>query len=85
MFHYELYIFIDTCHSQGRLQVEKAHQEPPFVFSYDIAEEKVVVIFQSKKSQDEIYEVTLCKYLDTENELPIDPSIRFLCNAHPVS
>ena len=39
---------------------------------------------KGKKDQDVIYEITLCKYLHPENELPIDPSIRFLCVAHPV-
>ena len=36
-----------------------------------------------QKGQDEIYEITLCQYLDPKNELPINPSTRFLCVAHP--
>ena len=40
--------------------------------------------FEGEKGQDVIYEITLCKYLDPENELPIDQSIRFLCVTHPV-
>ena len=52
------------------------------VFSFDDTEDKVAVRFEDKKGQDGIYEITLCQYLDPENELPIDPSIRFLCVAH---
>ena len=54
------------------------------VFSFDNTEEKVVVRFEGEKGQDAIYEITLSKYLDPENELPIDPRIRFLCVAHAV-
>ena len=54
------------------------------VFSFDDTEEKVAVRFEGEKGQDAIYEITLCKYLDPENELPIDQSIRFLCVAHLV-
>ena len=54
------------------------------VFSFDDREKKVAVRFEGEKGQDAIYEITLSKYLDPENELPIDPSIRFLCLAHPV-
>ena len=53
------------------------------VFSFEDTEEKVAVRFEGEKDQHAIYEITLCKYLDPENELPIDPSIRFLCVAHP--
>ena len=74
---------MDTYHSQGRGQVEKAHQRAFHVFSFDDREGKVSVRFKSEKDQDAIYEITLCQYLDPENELPIDPSIRFLCVAHP--
>ena len=41
-------------------------------------------MFEGEKGQDAIYEITLCKYLHPENEPSIDPSIRFLCVAHPV-
>ena len=54
------------------------------MFSFDDMEEKVVVRFEGKKGQGAIYEITLCKYLDPKNELPIDPNIRFLCVAHLV-
>ena len=54
------------------------------VFSFDDTEEKVAARFEGKKGQDAIYEITLCQYLDADNELPIDHSIRFLCVAHPV-
>ena len=46
------------------------------VFSFDDTEEKVVVRFED--------EIAFCKYLNPENELPIDPNIRFLCVAHLV-
>ena len=52
------------------------------VFSFDDTEEKVAVRFEGNDSLT--YTVTLCKYLDPENELPISPSIRFLCVAHAV-
>ena len=54
-----------------------------YVFSFNDTEEKVAVRFEGKKGQDAIYEVTLCQYLVPENELPIDPTVRFLCVAHP--
>ena len=54
------------------------------VFSFDGTEEKVVVRLEGEKSQVVIYEITLCKYLNPDNELPTDQSIRFLCVAHPV-
>ena len=54
------------------------------VFSFDDTEEKVAVRFEGEKGQDAIYEITLSKHLDPENEPPIDPGIRFLCVAHLV-
>ena len=54
------------------------------LFSFDDTEENVAVKFEGEKGQDAIYETTLCKYLDPDNELPIDQSIRLLCVAHPV-
>ena len=54
------------------------------MFSFDDTEEKVAVRFESEKGQDTIYEITLGQYSDPENRLPIDPSIRFSCVAHPV-
>ena len=54
------------------------------VFSFDDTEEKVLMRFEGENGQDAIYEITLCQYLDPDNELPIDPGIRFLCVAHPV-
>ena len=55
-------------------------------FSFDDTEEQVAVRFEGEKGQDAIYEITLCKYLDPENELSIDPIIRlwFLCVPHLV-
>ena len=53
------------------------------MFSFDDTEEKVTVRFVDGKGQDAIYEVTLCKHLDPDNELPTDQSKRF-CVAHPV-
>ena len=54
------------------------------MFSFDDTEEKVAVRFEGEKGQDAIYEITLSKHLDPENEPPIDPGIRFLCVAHLV-
>ena len=67
---------------EKKKKVEKTHQRIfSCVFFYG-TEEKVVVRFEGEKGQDAIYEITLCKYLDPENELSIDPRIRFLCMAH---
>ena len=63
--------------------LKKPTKEHFYVFSFDDTEEKVAVRFECEKSQDAIYEITLCQYLNPENELLIDPSIRFLCVAHP--
>ena len=49
-----------------------------------MTQKKFVVRFEGENGQDEIYKITLCKYLIQGNELPVDPSIRFLCVAHPV-
>ena len=54
------------------------------VFSFDDTDEKVAVRFEGEKDQDAIYKITLCKYLDLDNELPIGQGIRFLCEAHLV-
>ena len=54
------------------------------VFSFDDKEEKVAVRFEGEKGQDATYEITLCKYLDPDNQLPIGQGIRSLCVAHPV-
>ena len=54
------------------------------VFSFDDTVKKVAMRFEGEKDQDAICEITLCKYLNPENELPIGPSIRFLCVAHLV-
>ena len=64
--------------------LKKITKESCHVFSFDDAEEKVAVRFESEKGQNAIYEITLCQYLDPENKLPIDSSIRFLCAVHPV-
>ena len=63
-------------------KLKKPTKEPFYVFSFDDTEEKVAVRFEGDDSLT--YKVTLCQYLDPENELPIDSSIRFLCVAHPV-
>ena len=84
MLHYEVYIFINTNHSQGGGKLKRPTKESFHVFSFDDTEEKVAVRFEVEKGQDAIYEITLRKYLDPENELPIDPSITFLCVAHLV-
>ena len=55
-----------------------------YVFSFDDTEKKVAVRFEGDKNQDAVYEITFCKYLDPDNKLPIEPSIKFLCVAHPV-
>ena len=61
-------------------------KQPPkelfYVFLFNDTEEKVAVRFEGDDSL--IYTVTLCQYLDPENKLSIDSSIRFLCVAHPV-
>ena len=54
------------------------------VFSFDDTDEKVAVRFEGEKDQDAIYKITLCKYFDLDNELPIGQGIRFLCEAHLV-
>ena len=54
------------------------------VFSFDDTEEKVAVWFEGEKGQNTIYWITLCNYLNPENELPIGPNIRFLYVLHPV-
>ena len=54
------------------------------MFSFDYTEEKVAVRFEGLKGQDSIYKITLCKYIDPENEMTIDPTIRFFCVAYPV-
>ena len=54
------------------------------MFSFDDTKEKIAVWFEDEKGQDAIYEITLCKYLDPDNEFLIDQNIRFLCVAHLV-
>ena len=64
-------------------KLKKPTKKSFHVFSLDDTEEKFAVRFEGEKGQDAIYEITLCRYLDPENELPIDSSIIFLCVAHP--
>ena len=65
-------------------QAEKTHLKIfSYVFNWN-TEEKVAMRFKGQKGQDTIHDITLCKYLDPDNELPIDQIIRFLCVAHPV-
>ena len=68
--------------ARAREKLKRPTKESFHVFSFDDTEEKVR--FEVEKGQDAIYEITLRKYLDPENELPIDPSITFLCVAHLV-
>ena len=65
-------------------KLKKPTKEPFYVCSFDDTEEKVAVRFEGEKGQDAIYEITLCQYLDPENVMPIDPSIKFLCVAYLV-
>ena len=66
-------------------KLEKNTKESFHVFFFfDDTVEKVVLRFEGEKGQDATYEITLCQYLDPEKKLPTDPSIRFLCVAHPV-
>ena len=63
----------------------KRHTKKSFhVFSFDDTKEKFAVRFEDDQGQDPIYEIKLYQYLNSENELPLDPSIRFLCVAHQV-
>ena len=56
-----------------RDKLKKPTKEPFYVFSFDDIEEKVAVRFEGEEGvQDAIYEITLCRYLNPENELPID-------------
>ena len=64
-------------------KLKKSTKEYFHVFSFDDTVEKNAVRFEGEKGQDAIYKITLFYYLDPENELPIDPSIRFLCVTHP--
>ena len=65
-------------------KLKRPTKESFHVFSFDDTKEKVVVKFEGEKGLDAIYEITLCQYLDLENDLPIVPSIRFLLVAHLV-
>ena len=69
---------------RARDKLKRPTKKSFHMFSFDDTEEKVVVRFEGETGQDAIYEVTLCKYLNPENELPIGPSIRFLCVVNPV-
>ena len=83
MLHYEVYILLTYIIPRAGDTLKKLTKEPFYVFSFDDAEEKVAVRFEGENGQDAVYDITLCQYLDPENELPIDPSIRLLCVAHP--
>ena len=67
----------------GLGQVEKTHQE---IFSCIFIwwHRKKSWRFEGKKCQDAIYVIKLCKYLNSDNESPIDLSIRFLCDTSSV-
>ena len=79
MLHYVVYIFVDTYSSQTGGKLKSPTKKRFHVFSFDDTEEKVALRFEGEKGQDAIYEITLCKYLDPDNELSIDQSITFLC------
>ena len=64
-------------------KLKKPTEESFHIFSFDNTEDKVAVRFECEKGQDAIYDITFCQYLDPENQLPIDSSIKFLCVAHP--
>ena len=66
-------------------KLKRPTKESFHVFLFDDTEEKVAVKFEGEKGQDAIYEITLCKYLDLRNELPIAQGVSFLCVTHPVS
>ena len=65
-------------------KLKRPNKKSFYVFSFDDTEEKVVGRFEGKKGQDAIYKITLSKYLDLDNKLPIGQGIRFLCVAHLV-
>ena len=65
-------------------KLKKPTKKSFLVFSFDDTEEKVAVKFEGEKRQDAIYKITLYKYLNLENELPIDPNIRLLCGTSSV-
>ena len=77
--------------SKTRDKLKKPTKEPFYIFPFDDTEEKFAVRFEvddrpaTQLSDHSLtYTVTLCQYLNPENELPIDPSRRLLCVAHPV-
>ena len=70
--------------ARARDKLKRPTKKSFYVFSFDDTIEKVAVKFEGEKSQDAICEITLCKYLDPGNKLPIDQSIRILCVVHPV-
>ena len=63
-------------------KLKKPTKKSFHVFSFDDTEEKVAVRFEG--DDPSVYTVTICQYVDPEDELPIDPSIRSLCVAHPM-
>ena len=84
MLHYEMYIFITHIIPRTTDKLKRPTKKSLHMILFDNTEEKVALRFEGEKGQDAIYEITLCKYLDPENELPIDQGIRFLCVAHLV-
>ena len=52
-------------------KLKRPTKESFHVFSFDDTEEQVALTFEGEKGQDAIYEITLCKYLDPENDLLI--------------
>ena len=77
-----MFLFIHTI-SRVEDKLKNLTKELFYAFSFDDTEEKVAVRFEGEEGgQDAIHEITLCWYLDPENELFIDLSISFLCVVH---
>ena len=72
MLHSEVYIFINAYHFRAGDKLRRPTKESFHVLSFDDTEEKVAVRFEGDQDQDVIYEITLYKYLNPDNELPID-------------
>ena len=53
-------------------KLKRPTKESFHVLSFDDTEEEVAVRFEGDKGQDVIYEITLCKYFNPDNELTID-------------
>ena len=63
---------INAYHFRAGDKLRRPTKESFHVLSFDDTEEKVAVRFEGEQDQDVIYEITLYKYLNPDNELPID-------------